>query len=257
MDIKIIVATHKKYQMPQDDMYIPLHVGAKGKATIGYQQDSEGENISHKNAAFCELTGLYWAWKNLNSEFIGLVHYRRYFKGKSKSQNIFENVLKKKEAEKLLSETDIIVTKKRKYYIENIYNHYAHTLYVEPLDKTREIIQQFYPDYLLSFDNCMKHTYMHAFNMFIMRKDKLDEYCQWLFDILFRLEEELKDKKYNAFHARYPGRVSELLLDVWLEQKGYDYKEVPFIYMEPINKVKKVTSFLKAKFFKKKYGESF
>ena len=90
-----------------------------------------------------------------------------------------------------------------------------------------------------------------------MRKDKLDEYCQWLFDILFRLEEELKDKKYNAFHARYPGRVSELLLDVWLEQKGYDYKEVPFIYMEPINKVKKVTSFLKAKFFKKKYGESF
>lgn len=257
MDIKIIVATHKKYQMPQDDMYLPIFVGAEGKIPIGYQPDNDGENISDKNASFCELTGLYWAWKNLDSDFIGLVHYRRYFKGKSKGKNIFDSVLKKREAEELLKQVDILLTKKRKYYIENIYNHYAHTLYVEPLDKTREIIQQIYPEYLLSFDKCMKHTHMHAFNMFIMKRDKLDEYCQWLFDILFKLEEELKDKQYNAFHARYPGRISELLLDVWLDKNGYDYKEVPFIYMEPIDKVRKIMGFLKAKFLKKKYGESF
>lgn len=256
-DIKIVVATHKKYKMPYDRMYIPLQVGAHGKESIGFRRDDEGINISQKNTSFCELTGLYWAWKNLNSDYLGLAHYRRHFKGKNKSKDAFEKVLTIKEADELLNKSDILVTKKRKYYIENIYDHYDHTLYIETLDAAREIIAKKYPGYIKSFDTCMKHTYMHAFNMFIMKKDKFNEYCEWLFDILFELEEELKDKEYNTFHARYPGRVSELLLDVWLEEKGYNFIEVPFIYMENVNKIKKVTSFLKAKFFKEKYEGSF
>lgn len=60
-DIKVIVATHKKYTMPDDPMYIPVQVGARGKEELGYQKDDEGENISEKNPYFCELTGLYWA----------------------------------------------------------------------------------------------------------------------------------------------------------------------------------------------------
>lgn len=256
-DIKVVVATHKKYKMPNDKMYIPIHVGSYGKENIGFQRDDEGINISKKNTSFCELTGLYWAWKNLNADYLGLAHYRRHFKGKNKSKDVFDKVLTNKEAEELLSSTDILVTKKRKYYIENIYDHYAHTLYIETLDTAREIISRKYPNYIKSFDTCMKHTHMHAFNMFIMKKDKFNEYCEWLFDILFELEEELKDKEYNAFHARYPGRVSELLLDVWLKQKGYSYVEVPFVYMEKINWAAKITGFLKAKFFKEKYEGSF
>ena len=257
MDIKVIIATHKTYEMPKDAMYVPVHVGAEGKQSIGYQPDNEGENISQKNSAFCELTGLYWAWKNLKADYIGLAHYRRHFKGKTKSKNPFEQVLTQEECASLLKDTDILVTKRRQYYIENIYDHYAHTLYVETLDKAREVIEKDYPEYISTFDQCMKHTHMHAFNMFVMKKEKLDEYCTWLYDILFKVEVELKDKEYSPFHARYPGRVSELLLDVWLEKNNYSYKEVPFIYMEKINKVQKVIGFLKAKFFKEKYGESF
>ena len=78
-DIKIIVATHKKYQMPTEEIYIPIHVGAEGKEKLEYVPDNTGENISVKNPYYCELTGLYWAWKNLDAEYIGLVHYRRYF----------------------------------------------------------------------------------------------------------------------------------------------------------------------------------
>ena len=84
-NIKIIVATHKKYQMPEDQMYFPVQVGAEGKTKIEeYTQDNTGNNISLKNPYFCELTGLYWAWKNLEAENIGLVHYRRYFTNKKK-----------------------------------------------------------------------------------------------------------------------------------------------------------------------------
>jgi hypothetical protein len=79
VNIKVIVATHKPYRMPDDPMYLPLHVGKNGGEGFGIQGDDTGDNISHKNASYCELTGLYWAWKNLDADAIGLVHYRRHF----------------------------------------------------------------------------------------------------------------------------------------------------------------------------------
>ncbi len=82
MNITILVATHKRYWMPSDKIYLPLHVGAEGKAPLPYTPDNTGENISSKNPNYCEITGLYWAWKNLTTDYIGLCHYRRYF-GKS------------------------------------------------------------------------------------------------------------------------------------------------------------------------------
>lgn len=83
---KIIVATHKQFTMPADtDLYLPIHVGSEGKEKLGYQCDNEGDNISSLNPYYCELTGLYWAWKNLECDYIGLVHYRRYFTAKRHS----------------------------------------------------------------------------------------------------------------------------------------------------------------------------
>ena len=139
-NIKIIIATHKKYKMPNDSMYIPLHVGAEGKEDLGYVKDNTGDNISTKNPYYCELTGMYWAWKNLDAEYIGLAHYRRHFSLNKKSKEKFDNVLTLSEADKILESTDVILPKKRKYYIESLYSHYDHTLYIEPLDEVGKII---------------------------------------------------------------------------------------------------------------------
>ena len=259
--IKVIVATHKKYQMPTDKLYLSLHVGSEGKEDLGYQKDNVGKNISKKNPFFCELTGLYWAWKNLDADYIGLVHYRRYFtmsKNPGKTTNEkFKSVLSLKETKELLKETDIILPNKRKYYIENLYDHYKHTMYIEPLDETRNILEEKYPKYLEEFDKLHKRTSAHMFNMFIMKKDILDDYCKWLFGILFELEKRMKDKEYDSFHSRFYGRVSELLLDVYINTNNLNYKEVKFMDMESINWWKKGTSFLKAKFLGKKYEKSF
>ena len=62
MKVTVIVAAHKPYAMPNDPLYLPLHVGAQGKEPFGFVGDNTGENISAKNPTFCELTGLYWAW---------------------------------------------------------------------------------------------------------------------------------------------------------------------------------------------------
>jgi hypothetical protein len=261
-DIKVIVAAHKKYQMPKDTMYIPVQVGAEGKNIIEeYKQDSEGENISNKNPYYCELTGLYWAWKNLEADYIGLVHYRRYFTKNVKipknEKEKFKNVLSKKEADKILDKVDVILPRKRRYYIENMYDHYKHTLYIEPLDKTREIIEEKYPEYLEEFEKLHQRTSAHMFNMLIMKKEILNDYCNWLFDILFELEKRVDSSQYDTFHSRFYGRVSELLLDVWINKNGIKYEEVKVIDMQNVNWLKKGTSFLKAKFTGKKYEKSF
>lgn len=255
MSIKIIVATHKPYWMPQDEIYLPLHVGHAGKSDIGFQGDDSGDNISEKNPNYCELTGLYWAWKNLDADYIGLAHYRRHFSDRIKKDKK-SSVLTKEQLELLLKSNDVVLPKKRRYFIETIYTHYAHTADGSHLDKTRDIISEKYPDYLPAFDKVMSSTSAHMFNMFIMKKSLADEYCKWLFDILSELENRVDVSNLSAFEARLFGRVSEMLLDIWITKNNIPYKEIKHMHMEPINWVKKICGFLSAKFFDKKYTKS-
>jgi len=253
LNIKIIVATHKKYQMPNDPLYLPLQVGAEGKDDLGYQRDNVGENISAKNPNYCELTGLYWAWKNLDADFIGLAHYRRHFSYKRKSSK-FESILTSAEAEKLCAEYDVLVPKKRYYYIETLESHYEHTHAANHIDITRAILSQKYPDYIPAFDKVMKQRGAHMFNMFVMKRPLLDHYCTWLFDILFEVEKHINLAEMTAFDARLFGRISELLLNVWLLKNNIKYKEVRFVQLGFEHWIQKIKGFLEAKYLGKKYS---
>ncbi|MGN0620890.1 MAG: DUF4422 domain-containing protein [Porcipelethomonas sp.] len=247
MNIKLIVATHKKYWMPSDKMYLPVHVGKEGKSELGYQGDNTGDNISLKNANYCELTGLYWAWKNLDADYMGLVHYRRHFTFKGAKGNKEERVIRSEQLKKLLEETDVILPTPRNYYIETNYSQYVHAHHAIDLDTTREIISEKYPEYLKAYDNSMKLTSGHRFNMFIMKKDKFNAYCEWLFDILFELEERLDISSYNKNDSRVFGFVSERLLDVWINTNNISYKDQPYIFMEKQNWFIKGMNFVKRK----------
>ena len=266
--ITVIIAAHKEYRMPSDPMYLPVHVGAKGKKQIeGFQRDDEGENISELNPYFCELTGLYWAWKNLDSDYIGLVHYRRHFSYHPHMKDAWAAVLKQSETEPDLGNIKVFVPKKRIYGIETLYSHYAHTHYAFQLDETRKIIEEKYPDYTGSFDQAVNRRWGYMFNMMIMEKSELDSYCTWLFDILFELRKRIgkeAEENLDTFQARFYGRISEIVFNVWLQEqfrtgklKKDEVKEIPFIYMEDVNWLKKGTAFLKAKFAGKKYKGSF
>ena len=149
---------------------------------------------------------------------------------------------------------------RRNYVIETVHSHYAHTLPAEHLDVARDIIQELYPQYLAAFDKMMGGTTAHMFNMFIMRRDLLADYCAWLFPILFELEQRTDDSAYDSFNLRYPGRISEMLLDVWLSEQlrqGVRVTELPVVSPEPVDWPAKISGFLNAKFCGKKYGKSF
>lgn len=248
MNMKIVIATHKEYAMPNDSLYIPVHAGAGVHSyTLPYQADNTGDNISSKNLNFCELTALYWAWKNLDADYIGLCHYRRYF-CKKRSRDILLSA----DVEKMTDDTGIILPKKRNYFIETNYNQYIHAHHVEDLETTRKIlVEQGDRRYVDAFDRTMKKTDGHRFNMMIMRRDQLDEYCTWLFNLLFALEEQLDISSYSTYDARVFGFVSERMLDVWLEANNKKYQELPYIFTEKQNWLKKGSAFLKRKFFPK------
>ena len=264
MTVRIIVATHKPYRMPSDPMYLPVQAGAAGKESIGYQRDDEGENISSLNPHFCELTALYWGWKNLDADYVGLAHYRRHFSTDPRNADVWGYVLKESDIADDLGKIRVFVPGKRKYWIETLYTHYAHTHYRSQLDETRKIIGEHCPDYLEQFDRTVSLPWGYMFNMMILEKDLLNRYCSWLFDILFELKNRLGEKGLSAYQGRYYGRISEIIFNVWLKKqtetgaiKESEIREIPFVHMEKVNWWKKGKAFLMAKFAGRKYGGSF
>ena len=241
--IKIIIATHKAYDMPAAPMYLPLQVGSAISEALPYTQDNSGPNISDKNRSFCELTGLYWAWMNLDAEYIGLCHYRRYFAGRRFGRRR-KRILTEAEAQQLLLQKDVILPKKRHYWIETNYSQYIHAHHRQDLDKTRQILSEMYPDYLPAYDAVMQKTSGHRFNMLIMRRDILNAYCGWLFDVLFQLEARLDISQYDAVSRRVFGYVGERLLDIWMETNHIPYAELPVVNMERQHWLRKGSRFL-------------
>ena len=250
-DIKIMVAAHKPYRMPEDDIYYPVHVGAEGKESFGLPGDNTGDNISVKNPNYCELTGLYWMWKNVPSDYLGVSQYRRHFVVK-KTKDKWSGLAGRKDIEAKLAQAPVIMPPMRNYYIETTYSQYAHAHHAIDLDTTKEILQERYPEYIKAFDENMAKTDGHKFNMFIMRRDLADAYCQWLFDILFELEKRLDISEYSENDSRVFGFVAERLIDTWLDTNHVEYTEMPVEFMEDQNWLTKGGNFLKRKFVGKK-----
>lgn len=251
MDIRIIVAAHKTYWMPRDPVYLPLQVGAAGKEPMGFQSDADGDNISLYNPYYCELTGLYWAWKSLSCDVVGLCHYRRYFAHRTLARSPEKKrkaIFHQEDYEALLREYDVIVPEKRHYYIESVRSQYEHVHHKHNLDLVGQIIAKRYPAYKAAFETVMERRSLYLWNMFVMDKERFDAYCTWLFDILFLLEPSVNLKDCSSYEARVFGFLAERLWNVWLEKQQLRKVEVPVVMLENVNWPRKISQFLKRKF---------
>ena len=243
-DLKIIVASHKAYWMPKYPCYMPVQVGSAGKQSIpGFQRDDEGENISAKNPNYCELTGLYWAWKNLRSDWLGLVHYRRHFSA-FLSPDSKRRVASGEFLLNMLGRCPVILPMERNYFVETNYTQYVHAHNARDLEVVRKVIAERSPDVLSAYDESMERTHGHRFNMFVMRRDLADAWCDWLFGVLFELEARLDISGYSSNDARVFGFVSERLLDPWMQTNGIPYASLPVANLESQHWPKKAAAFL-------------
>ncbi len=205
----VYIAAHKAFDVPAMPGYIPLQVGAEGKDPLPYEHDNTGEHISAKNPHFCELTGLYWIWKNRRDDYKGLVHYRRYFmQGKS--------ILSEDAIRRLLDDYDAILPP-REILRENAWEEFPlHSGHEHDLVLLRKAIETVDAAYLPAFDRVMAGNRLHLFNMLIAREAVFDSYCDWLFRVLFELEKHVDMTGYTPYEQRLYGFLSERLLNVWL-----------------------------------------
>ena len=262
-----MIITHKKFEVPKSDMFIPLHVGKKGKADLGFLGDDTGDNISEKNPNYCELTGLYWMWKNLkDADYIGLCHYRRYFV-KPKMRNslkykmdlnikkidgLFKNKkvwLERKISIKSADKLEKFVKESENFLNEELKNFdaitlkefelnkslkelYAAALIAKDLDILRDIVEEKYPEYITEFDNFINQNKMSPCNMFIAKKEIFNDYSKWLFDILFEVEKRVKISD-DPYKARVFGFMGEYLLNIYFNyHKEYKIGKMDMLYIK-------------------------
>lgn len=227
----IYIATHKKFNVPNLNGYCALQVGAEGKEKYGYLRDNIGNHISGKNANYCELTGLYWIWKNTDDSYKGLVHYRRYF-GRNNLSNKISDICSYEYLLNCLKSVDIVLPYVE-YFKQNAKEEILlHCCTEEIFDKLRQIIETKYPDYIETYDRYFNENKASLFNMLFCKREIFDAYCEWLFSILFVLEKQVDLAKLNTYQQRLYGFLSERLLNVWVIKNKLVVKYLPVIHME-------------------------
>lgn len=251
MSTKIIICYHKTFDIYKNEVLIPLHVGKENSSiTInGTLGDNTGENISIKNKSYCELTGLYWLWKNIEADNYGLFHYRRFldiknkYKGQTYPSNFDITDWDKENLDSLMENHDIILPQKLKLKVSQ-YDYYKQRHISKDLDIIKTIIEKKYPNYVTAMQQALNSQWGYFCNMFIMKKDIFNEYCSWLFDILSEAEELIDTTDYDSYQSRVLGFLSERMVNIFIQYKkesspNLRIKEVNFLIVnpEPVKKI--------------------
>lgn len=213
--VKIYVMTHKLFQKPQDEIYIPLHVGRAASQDLSYLGDDTGDNISALNCYYGELTGLYWIWKHeTEADIVGICHYRRYFLNES---GMFLN---KQEYESILAEYDVMTSKLMGSALDN-WTNYAACHNRSDMEAVGEAVKKLYPSDYEAFSKVLSDTKCCYGNLMVTTLDKYREYCAWLFPILEEAGKKIDVSSYDLYRKRVFGFLSEVLLYVWAVARGY------------------------------------
>jgi hypothetical protein len=263
MKVVVLVATHRRAVLPQGRDYLPIQVGrALASEDLGYQSDATGDNISAKNTMYSELTALYWAWKNLPSDYLGLVHYRRFFSDLPAWRNLrgvdVTAAWSDATIEAVAGRGEFIVPRKRRYYIETLGSHYEHTHHraADQLGVVTEVLRELHPDSPGTWQKVLRRRWGYMFNMFLAPRAQIDAYCSWVFPVLAELETRIDTTGFSPFDMRYIGRLAELLWNAWLEQNHIIVAEADWVTVGQTNPAKKAAWFLAAKLGRRRYRAS-
>ncbi len=212
-DMKIYAVTHKEVDfLPPERILIGV---GKNKDINGVTvYDNTGENISEKNYSFCELTALYWIWKNETAPYIALEHYRRSFlKNKRNDSYLSKEALLKK-----LEKYDVVLPTLAPSK-DTVYGYYCGVHIPRDLEITMEVVKELYPEYTDDLNGVLYSHKSAVANMFAMRKELVDAYAEWLFSILFEVEKRVGDvSNRDSYQIRVFGFLSERLFYVWVKK---------------------------------------
>ena len=270
-NIKILIACHKPSELPKNNLFLPIRVGAeKAKDDLGLQRDDDGEdNISHKNPGYCELTAIYWAWKNLEADYYGLFHYRRYYSFSSQrypvsddghmmvrarllSPEVYDKfgLTDESQMRRIIEANDLIVHESRpvkdlptpmglagKSVREHYIYHDGTIVRNSDIELMTNIVRDKYPAIYPYYQKYLDGNFFLGYNMFIMKKQFFTKMCQFEFDVLEEVEKTLsKSLSQRSLNAnRVYGYLAEILTSVYIYYlrqtiPGLKVKELQMIY---------------------------
>jgi len=241
--IKILVAYHKKDNLYKNDILVPVHCGRALMAESDPDRawflenligDDTGDNISALNKDFCELTGIYWAWKNYdavgNPDYIGLAHYRRLWyladDFKASAGSILNQIA--------LTEANIAAMMDRyQVILPHIYAKADMTY--KGFQKNSRLSESHFPvlyKWFLKFEE--DHRFYNG-NMFIFPKEVFFDYCGMLFGSLFD-SKKFVEATGAKIYRRYFGVEAEYLTSFYqmnlAAENRYVSKEMPVVFLD-------------------------
>ena len=226
IDCKNYVITHKECDVQEDNMYRILCVGDYRKE--GLLTERSGDNISAYNARINECTGLYWIWKNTSSEYVGMCHYRRWFYNCRYVHD--KSRLDADRVEELLKDHDIILANKVTF-AWTVGNNCSIELGQDINEVANyeffDLIRERQPDYLDDYCDVMDGHSMYVYNMFVTRREILNDYCEWLFSFLLDAADRLDIVGLSQKQQRIAGYYAEMMWTVWMHHQNLKVCEQP------------------------------
>lgn len=166
-------------------------------------KDNIGENISHKNRNYAELTVTYWVWKNCNSPYKGICHYRRFLK------------INEKEIQCALEKSvDVILPLPFLCSPDTSaqYERYNHPLVMNAMFQALNEKEEGLGN---SAKVVLEGKFLYNYNMLIAKAEVFDEYCEWMFPVLERVEELCEDLEIKENIDRMCGHLGEILTSLY------------------------------------------
>jgi lipopolysaccharide biosynthesis glycosyltransferase len=244
--INIAVCFHKEAPYIKSEYIQPVQVGAalSNKKLDFCVQDDDGENISAKNKSWCELTALYWQWKNVHAEYYGLFHYRRYLSFNPEPSGSYQDHLPDAEFVRRHSLSDIEIERFCQKYdiitapnwsihpvglpnkIMSSYEFYAKSHHSKDLDSVLEIIKFKFPEFYIPTLESIYSNVAFFGNVQIMKSEYFQEYCKFLFGVLEEAEKAIDISKYDHYQKRIWGFIAERLANAYLNYAQKKYKNL-------------------------------
>lgn len=240
--IRIFVCCHKSYDI-LPPLCEPIQCGSAVNPKInGILHDDEGENISLKNSEYCELTAHYYAWKNIEADYYGFYHYRRFFTAETggKKPYFAKGELSQKEKTRFFADerywrqfiehNEIIAPKSENMGI-SVYEHYctAKYHYAEDLELFIKLLNKNYPEFKNVSEQYLSQNRQYFCNMFIMSKKLFLNYCEVLFGTLNEFD-SVKKLHGNFQSDRTNGYLGEIFTGIYItycKNNGIKVTEIP------------------------------
>ena len=238
--IKIFVSHRTDLDSVRVDnpLYVDVYCGAalgrgKDDTILG---DDTGDHISSMKPWLSELTVMYWAWKNVEADYYGLCHYRRYmaFGHTDFPEDQFGNVyFERLEAEteersgllnerlhrKIITSYDFCYTDfdVRNVGYRNVYEQFAEvSVPGDAWDRAIDLFREFYPEDEKYAKEYLEGAHFYPCLLFVMRKEIFQAWCEWVFPYLFYLKDHISMENYSEEQCRFVAHVGERLLGVFL-----------------------------------------